>query len=653
MNDNEIRVFKILKKAKLVTATNFLLTLKDDGISGVFKKIGNKFNAKKKSREIEILKQLEKKDDRVTIGNITKYSDNKITVDVVINSDNNFEDIKKIFLKNTLSGRICYNFIKLVEYYDNVRTKQIRMERLERLFSDRAFILVTDDNELNLEKFYYCIRMVNDENLETKIKEVFDSIFGLKLLANYNNKNCVSVKSGMFFNFEGSNYYSGGAERYLIDLYEIFKKRNINLDIYQNATKPFFRKYNGINVIGMALKDTQLYLNDDFMDRQTKHYIDLTKGKSQLHIYSAFFECYPNHVSPSIGISHGIGWDNESNRNFDAQSFWNSKKMIIDSAKECDCLVSVDTNTANWFQTVDYDIGNKKFSVIPNYVDVKEFSPRKNYTKPSEKIIIVYPRRLYKPRGLYLALEAADKILKKYKNVEFHFVGKGFKQETDDIDSYIKKYPKNIKRYSKSPFEMHEVYKYADISLVPTLYSEGTSLSCLEAMASGNVVISTRIGGLSDLVINGYNGYLIEPNAEALLNTLEYVLSNYDKQMIIKKRAVEVAKAFNKKIWIEKWEHEIDKFNLKNTSNNLGLVEFYVEDVDNISDNVFDLIRENLLSNKLIYIRSKKAKKNDNISCGLIQLIDFNDEVVNIAEKVYVEKSLKGKIERKEKILLV
>ena len=47
MNDNEIRVFKILKKAKLVTATNFLLTLKDDGISGVFKKIGNKFNIKK------------------------------------------------------------------------------------------------------------------------------------------------------------------------------------------------------------------------------------------------------------------------------------------------------------------------------------------------------------------------------------------------------------------------------------------------------------------------------------------------------------------------------------------------------------------------------------------------------------------------------
>lgn len=39
MNDNDIRVFKILKKAKLVTLTNFMLTIKDDGITGVAKKL--------------------------------------------------------------------------------------------------------------------------------------------------------------------------------------------------------------------------------------------------------------------------------------------------------------------------------------------------------------------------------------------------------------------------------------------------------------------------------------------------------------------------------------------------------------------------------------------------------------------------------------
>ena len=54
------------------------------------------------------------------------------------------------------------------------------------------------------------------------------------------------------------------------------------------------------------------------------------------------------------------------------------------------------------------------------------------------------------------------------------------------------------------PDEMNKAYQNADITLIPSLYSEGTSLSCIEAMACGNAVIATRIGGLSDLIINDF-----------------------------------------------------------------------------------------------------------------------------------------------------
>ncbi len=657
MNDNDIRVFKILKKVRLVTLTNFVLTIKDDGFTGVIKKIKNKVNRKKnlerKRNEKNRLEAIKLKENKINLGNILKYS-KKNSIDVIIDEKLDIEKVKNDLKSIKELNGISLNYIILVKKYKDLKNiKQITIKKLSNLFLDRAFLLISNDANISIEDFYYCIKFNYSDDFCDRLEQFLKKAESLKLFSNYNVKNCVSVKSGTFFDFVGSNYYSGGAERYLIDLYEIFKKRNINMDIYQNATKPFFRKYNGINVIGMALPRIPLFLDDNYMNKQTNHYIDLTKGKSQLHIYSAFFECYPNHISPSIGISHGIGWDNESNKNYNAQSFWDSKKMIIDSAKECDCLVSVDTNTANWFQTIDYEIGNKKFSVIPNYVDVKEFSPRKDYCKVNKKIIVVYPRRLYKPRGLYLALEAAEKILKKYDNVEFHFVGKGFKQETDDIDAYIKKYPKNIKRYSKSPFEMHEVYKNADISLIPTLYSEGTSLSCLEAMASGNVVISTRVGGLSDLIINGYNGYLIEPNSQALFKALDDVINNYEKQMAIKKHAVAVAKAFNKKIWIKKWNDVIDKFNLKKESKNIGLVEFYVEDASKLTDKEINLIKENLFENNLVYIRSKKKMNKDNISGNLIQLIDFDDEIVNVAKRVYVEKKLVKIVKRPEEKIII
>ncbi len=646
MNNEDIKVYNFLKKTKIVTGLKFFVTLKNHGIKGVKRK----FKERKLKREKKDIKRVyfEENEERVNLRKIIDYQYKNAMIDVII--DNKLDCAH---IREELSSLGFGLNIVLLAKKRNKEKKTIIYKDLKRLFSDRSFIWITNSNR-KLDDFYYCKLIAYDENFKDNIKNLFNNIENVKLLANYNNINCVSVKAGTFFNFEGSNYYSGGAERYLIDMYEIFKKRNINLDIYQNAEKPFIRKYNGINVIGMSLKNEPFDLGSyRFMDKQTRHYANLTYGLSQLHIYSSFFEAYPNCISPSIGISHGIGWDNEGNKDHDAISFWGSKEMIIESAKQCDALVSVDTNTANWFQTIDYEIGNQKFTVIPNYVDIEEFSPRKDYLKERDKIVIVYPRRLYKPRGVYIALEAAEKLMKKYDNIEFHFVGKGFKTETSKIDEVCKKYPDRVFRYSKSPFEMYEVYKNADISLIPTLYSEGTSLSCLEAMASGNLVISTRIGGLSDLIINGYNGYLIEPNSEALFDTLDNVIKNYSQQILIKEKAVEVAKAFNKKDWIKKWEKEIDKFNLTEESKNIDLVEFYVKDIQKIDRKTLELIKKHIIDKDLVYIRSEKALKKDNITGGLIQIIDFEDEVVNKAKQVYVEKSLKNKVEREEKITLL
>jgi len=44
--------------------------------------------------------------------------------------------------------------------------------------------------------------------------------------------------------------------------------------------------------------------------------------------------------------------------------------------------------------------------------------------------------------------------------------------------------------------DMNLVYKKGDITVIPTLYAEGTSLSCLEAMAAGNCVIATKYRGI-------------------------------------------------------------------------------------------------------------------------------------------------------------
>lgn len=633
MNDYDLRAYRLLRKMKLAQIAKASLIIKDSGIKGLNNKINSRRQWKKNSNvDTRVFENIEFKIN---------------SIDIVVDKD---IDITNIM--NKLEGlNVSYNLFYIMDkpkerghYYG------ISELFLYQYFIQRSFVFITKRKKSKLRKeFYYCIPLRDNNSLIENINNLLKSIDTLKVIANYNNKDNITAKAATFFDYDGSNYYSGGAERYLVDLHEVCKNLGYNMDIYQNANFPYMRKFRNINVIGMKAKDMPINYSLEYITEQSKNYSCMTKYFSKLHIYSAFYECFPYCSSPSIGISHGIAWDNRGCVKTNGIDFWNRNYRMIESAFMCDKMVSVDTNTANWFQTIDFNLGNQKIKVIPNYVDTNEFKPQ-NDLKKKDKIVITYPRRLYEARGMYLLLNIVDKLFKEYKNIEIHFVGKGFDEDVNKIKEKMKKYPNRLFCYSSTPEKMNEIYKKTDISLIPTIYSEGTSLSCLEAMATENIVISTRIGGLCDLIIDNYNGYLIEPTEEDLYNKLKYVLDNYDKQEIIKKRARESAETFNKNTWAQKWKNVIKTFNIKSKSQTISLVEFYVNDIENLRQEIFDKIKEELMKNQLIYIRSKKKAEIDNISCGLLQLVPFDEEVVSKAKKIYVDKNIKKKIEREEEI---
>lgn len=632
MDNKDIRAYNILRKYKLVSLVNAMIIFKDSGISGIKRKLNEKkLNKKNNTIAIPVTKNA---------GKIPQLNFKPYKINIVFKSKKIYEKAQEKFNKRDFNIFILNNDDK-IEKCQNLTFEEFKMH-----FLSKSFIFVTDQKE-NVSYFLNCYNVTIDE-LEDYLENIKDTITEIKLLSNYENKGSITAKAATFFNYIGTNYYSGGAERYLVDLNEICEELGYNFDIYQNAEKPFFKKFRNINVIGLYNPTTPLNYSEKYLNEQVDLYKIATAGKSQLHILSAFYECFPQKITPSIGISHGIAWDNPSNKNHNAISFWNSKRMFIESAMNCDKMISVDTNTANWFQTIDYELGNQKIKVIPNYVNTKEFKEDNNFKKPG-KIVITYPRRLYEPRGMYLLLDIVDDLFKKYDNVEIHFVGKGFDEDVNKIKAKMAKYPDRLFCYSKEPEKMHEVYKMSDISLVPTLYSEGTSLSCLEALSTGNIVVCTRIGGLTDLIINGLNGYLVEPDKNSVLETLENIIDNIDKQGKIRKNAVETAKAFNKEIWKNRWKKELLSFNLKGKSENIGLVEFYVKDASNLSKETLKLIKEELLNKNLIYIRSSKKISKDTISNSMLQLVDYDEVVASNAIKIYLEKGLK--INREEEII--
>ena len=122
---------------------------------------------------------------------------------------------------------------------------------------------------------------------------------------------------------------------------------------------------------------------------------------------------------------------------------------------------------------------------------------------------------------------------------------------------------------------------------------------------------------------------MIEPSSDSLKETLVNVLDNFHNQSDIRKNGVEVANAFNKNLWKEKWKKEINSFNLKYKSNNNELVEFYVNSLDDLNDKDLKLIKKELLANNLVYIRVPVL--DENVSYGLLQIVSFSEQVVSKA----------------------
>ena len=72
--------------------------------------------------------------------------------------------------------------------------------------------------------------------------------------------------------------------------------------------------------------------------------------------------------------------------------------------------------------------------------------------------------------------------------------------------------------------EMVDFYSIHDVLIAPSIWPESFGLVTREALSQGLWVISSNIGALSEPVVNGHNGFVVEPNdshslASAMIKT--------------------------------------------------------------------------------------------------------------------------------------
>jgi glycosyltransferase involved in cell wall biosynthesis len=183
-----------------------------------------------------------------------------------------------------------------------------------------------------------------------------------------------------------------------------------------------------------------------------------------------------------------------------------------------------------------------KVSVIHNGVDVELFRPLSEseagvLPKKREKRIL-YVGALFQTKGIGVLLEAMPLLLDRGVSCELVLVGAN-PQEAEDRAFFAMTERLGLRDavHFEETVPHGEIPRWlatADVFVLPS-FSEGFSLSVIEALACGKPVVSTRCGGPEESVSEEV-GMLVPPgDARALADAIGYVLGhpeNYDSERI-------------------------------------------------------------------------------------------------------------------------
>ena len=141
-----------------------------------------------------------------------------------------------------------------------------------------------------------------------------------------------------------------------------------------------------------------------------------------------------------------------------------------------------------------------------------------------ERVITVVGS-LYEVKGHRYLLEAAPQILTACPSTVFVFAGRG------DCEAALREQAKNLGIEARVRFlglrqDVPTLLELGDVFVQPSL-SEGLSIAILEAMAAARPVVTTRVGGNPELVVDGETGLLVEPaDAQGLASAVTRVLAD-------------------------------------------------------------------------------------------------------------------------------
>lgn len=157
-------------------------------------------------------------------------------------------------------------------------------------------------------------------------------------------------------------------------------------------------------------------------------------------------------------------------------------------------------------------------------------------TPKDSAINFVMVGRLVEKKAPFISLIAFSEVVKSYPDAKLDIIGDGFllnscKQLADGLGISKQVVFHGPQPHSKVFDVMKNARCFIQHSVItPDNDHEGTPVGVLEAMGMGLVVISTKHGGINDVIENGITGSLVDEfDMEAMTKSMLYYAENPDK----------------------------------------------------------------------------------------------------------------------------
>lgn len=325
----------------------------------------------------------------------------------------------------------------------------------------------------------------------------------------------IVLHSEDYLDFSGQ-YSAGGRQRYIRDLAHVIRFWGREVLVVQKGVRDFETTCpGGVHVVGVK---ANLSAAGDFMFARRAARVANPKD---LWLYASGESAWPFFAKNSKAVQHGVWWDGPQA----IRTRLIQRQRALGMSRSVREVLCVDTNFINWLRqqgAEGYRL-TAKCQYVHNYADLHRISPT---TKTeTDRLSLICARRFESKRGLEVFCRAVKLLRERGIDCEATLCVVGDPAPLEAL-TRSEGIDEAITITSESLDSVLSAYAHHHIAVVPTLWSEGTSLACVEALAAGVPVVASPVGGLGNLIVPGFNGALVNPDPEAIASAIAKIWVN-------------------------------------------------------------------------------------------------------------------------------